>query len=252
MLLPVILGCLIQHDAQARGPSTSEERTKVVELSRALEREPLAKTATATRQWLREWITEVPDIQFMACDDLLGHAFGDNYPYSREVNQQVLFSGAAFALEHQDKARDDVAVYNAGVEGALRMYESLLKSKSDARFAFLDDLVTRRNEGRLFGYVAKLANEKCKRTNIALIAAPIGASVGLMFALLFAWWFGGRPDQDVAGLAHLRHASRRARIAMIVRRIVLVSAAYYMIVAISLHILDPYYDPRFRFMSEYA
>ena len=129
----VFLICALPvHQAQARGPSTPEERAKVVQLTRLLERDPLNENAGATRQWLREWIADVPDIRFKACDDLLGHALGDNYPYSREVNLQTIFSGAAFALEHQDKARDDIAQYHAGVEGALRLYEVLVKSKPDA------------------------------------------------------------------------------------------------------------------------
>ncbi len=52
-----------------------------------------------------------------------GHGLGDNYPYSSEVNLQMIFSAAAFAIEHQDKARDEIAQYSAGVEGALRVYE---------------------------------------------------------------------------------------------------------------------------------
>ena len=59
--------------------------------------------------------------QVYTCDDLLGHGLGDKYPYSREVNLQVMFSAAAFAIEHPDKARDDIAQYIAGVEGALRV-----------------------------------------------------------------------------------------------------------------------------------
>jgi hypothetical protein len=106
----------VQH-AQAREPSTPAERTKVIELTRSLERDPLNENAAANRQWLRQWIAEVPDIRFNVCDDLLGHGLTDNYPYSREVNLQVLFSGAAFTLEHQDEAGDYIAVYNAGVEG---------------------------------------------------------------------------------------------------------------------------------------
>src|SRR4030095_13224019 len=172
-VLEIFLVCAVQlQQAHARGPSTPEERAKVVELTRSLEREPLSENAAATRQWWRTWIAEVPDIRFMVCDDLLGHALGDNYPYAREVNQQVLFSGAAFALERQDKARNDGAVYSAGVEGSLRVYEALQKSKPDAKFAFLDDLVAKRDQGQLFDYVAKLATEKCKRSNILLIAAP--------------------------------------------------------------------------------
>jgi hypothetical membrane protein len=42
------------------------------------------------------------------------------------------------------------------------------------------------------------------------------------------------------------------RTATIFRRIVLICAAYYAIVGIALHFLEPEYDPRFRFMSDYA
>src|SRR4029453_9012992 len=114
------------------GLSTPNERGKVVSLTRALERDPLAETAPATRQWLRKWIIEVPDIRVYACDDLLGHALDANYPYATEVKLQPMFSAAAFAIEHRDKARDQRAQYHAGVEGALRAYEALLKAKPDA------------------------------------------------------------------------------------------------------------------------
>jgi carboxypeptidase Q len=117
------------HHAHARGPSTPEERAKVIELTRTLERDPLNENADATRQWLREWTIEVPEIRFQVCNELLSHGFGENYPYSREINLQTILSGAVFALEHPDKARDDVGAYIAGVEGSFRMYEVLAKSR---------------------------------------------------------------------------------------------------------------------------
>lgn len=240
------------HQVQARGPSTREERAKVVELARWLEQNPLAKNAPETRQWLQEWIADVPDIRFRVCADLLGHALNENYPYSREVNQQVLFSGAAFTLERQDKARDDIAVYNAGVEGALRVYEVLARSKPDAKLAFLDDLVTKRDQGLLVPYVAREAKERCKRSNILLIAAPAGAAVGLVLALLIAWWLGrGRAD-DFAAPERLTLEKANRRIATISQWIVLSCVVYYVAIGIALHFLEPEYDPRFRFMSEYA
>ena len=135
----MFLVCALRvHYAQARGPSTPEERAKVVALTRLLERDPFGENARATRQWLREWTIEVPDIRVYVCDEPLGHGLGDNYPYSREVNLQVVFSAAAFAIEHQDKARDEIAQYRAGTEGPCGCMR-LLKSKPDARSAFLDD-----------------------------------------------------------------------------------------------------------------
>ena len=62
-----------------------------------------------------------------SCEDaLLGYALGDNYPYSHEVNEQ------------------------------------LLKLKPDAKSALLDDLLAKRDRGELVHYVGGLANEKCK------------------------------------------------------------------------------------------
>lgn len=241
----------VQH-AQARKPSTPEERTKVIALTRSLERDPLNENAAANRLWLRQWIAEVPDIRFNVCEDLLGHGLTDNYPYSREVNLQVLFSGAAFTLEHQDQAGYDIAVYNAGVEGALRVYDVLLRSKPDAKLAFLDELVATRDQGQLADYVSKQAKEKCKRSNILLIAAPAGAAVGFVLALLIARWFGKRRADDVTAPQRLTLGKVSRRIATNSQGIVLICVAYYVTVAIALHFLEPEYDPRFRFMSEYA
>lgn len=143
-------------------------------------------------------------------------------------------------------------MYTAGVEGALRVYEALQKSKPDAKFAFLDDLVVKRDQGQLFDYVAKLATEKCKRSNILLIAAPAGAAVGFVLALLIARWFGRRPADDVAAPERLTLGNVSRRIATNSQQIVIICAAYYVIIGIALHFLKPEYDPRFRFMSEYA
>jgi hypothetical membrane protein len=249
----LFLMCALQvHCALGPGLSTPEERAKVVALTRLLERDPLVENAPATRQWLRKWIIEVPDIKVYACDDLLGHGLGDNYPYLREVNLQAMFSAAAFAIEHRGKARDKFAQYHAGVEGALRMYEVLVKSKPDAKSAFLDDLLAKRDHGELADHVAKLAKEKCKKANIVLIAHLAGAGVGLVLGLLVARWFGRRRAPRVMGLGGVTAGNGSARIATISQRVVFVCVTYYVIVGIALHILEPEFDPRFRFMSEYA
>jgi hypothetical membrane protein len=93
-----------------------------------------------------------------------------------------------------------------------------------------------------------LAAAHCKRSNPALIAAPIGAAVGLALALLVAHWFGrrGPPIHDNTP----RNIATRT--ATIFRRTVLICVAYYAIVGIALHVLEPEFDPRFQFMSDYA
>jgi hypothetical membrane protein len=246
----VFVACALQPGrAEARGPSTPEERARFIALVQSLERNPLAANANATRQQLRDWTIEVPDIRFKVCPNVLGDVIGNDYPYSREINLQVVLSGAVLTIENPGEARDDVAVYTAGVEGALRAYEVLVKSTPDAHLAVLDDLIEKRDRGEFVDHIAGLANEKCKRSNTHLIAAPMGAGVGLVLALLVAHWFGRRGPP---GYGENTPENIAARTATIFRSIVLICAAYYMIVGIALHFLEPEYDPRFHFMSDYA
>jgi len=214
-----LVGALQAHPAQAREPSTHEERAKVVALTRLLEREPFAENTAATRQWLRAWVMEVPDIRVYVCDALLSDGVGDTYPYSREITSQPMLSAAAFAIEHPDKARDEISQYNGGIEGALRVYEALLKSKPDARSAFLDELVAKRDCGTLVDHIAKTANEKCKRANTDLIASLAGAGVALVLGLIVGRWFpGGRARSGLAaftvavGLRGVHQSSWSARL----------------------------------------
>lgn len=252
VLAGVFMACTFQaHPAETRGASTPEERAQFVVLVRSLERDPLAESANAERQRLQEWTDDVPDIRFKVCADLLDHVLGSDYPYSRELKLQVVLSGAVLTLEDPGEARDDVAVYTAGVEGALRAYEVLAKSTPDGRLAALDDLLERHRRGELGDHIATLVKEKCKRTNLALIAAPIGAAVGLVMALLVARWFGRGAARRALLPGGVTPAGASARVA-IVRRIVLVCAAYYMTAGIALHFLEPQYDPRYYPMSHYV
>jgi len=239
----VLTACTLQvHSTEARGPSTAEERAQFVALVRSLERDPLAESASATRQQLQEWLYAVPEISFKMCPELLGHALGGDYPYARVLELQVVLSGAVLTIEQPGEARDDAAVYAAGVEGALRAYEVLVRSRPDARLAALDDLLETQRRGELADHVAVLSKERCKRMNVRLIAAPIGAAVGLLLALVVARWFGkGWARQEPRGDTPAT-----------LRRIVLVCAAYYLIVGVALHFLEPDYDPRFYPMSHYA
>jgi hypothetical membrane protein len=255
-IVPVIglfLICVLQiHCTLGRRLSTPEERAKAITIARVLERDPLTKGAAANRQWLLNWIIEVPDIRFKSCVGLLSPGVGNHYRYSAEVNQQIIFSAAAFKLENPDHLRNDTGAYIAGVEGALRAYEMLMKSVPDAKLAFLDDLVAKRDNGELADHVAKLAKEKCKRPKTGLIMNLAGAGVGLVLSLLVAQWFGRHRVPRVTGSESETTGNGRVRIARITERFVFLCVAYFVIVLIVLHILEPEFDPRFRFMSEYA
>ena len=96
----------------------------------------MAGNANAARQELYDWLIEVPDIQFKICPALLGDALGNDYRYSREISRQVVLSGAVLTLENPGEARNHVAVYTAGVEGALRAYLERNEAKSRRQIRF--------------------------------------------------------------------------------------------------------------------
>jgi hypothetical protein len=252
-VIGLFLICVLQiHCTLGRGLSTPEERAKAINIARSLERDPLAKNAAANRQWLLNWIIEVPDIHFKSCAGLLRPDVGNPYRYSAEVNQQIIFSAAAFKLEHPDHLRNDTGAYIAGIEGALRVYETMMKSVPDAKLAFLDDLITKRDRGELADHVAKLAQKKCKRPKTGLILNLAGAGVGLVLSRLVAHWFGRQRLPRVTDPESVTTENGRIRIARVTERLVFLCAAYYVIVLVVLHILEPEFDPRYRFMSEYA
>jgi Protein of unknown function (DUF998) len=252
-VVALFLLCLLQIQCTlGRGLSTPEERANAINIARSLERDPLAKDAAANRQWLLNWIIEVPDIRFKSCAGLLSRGVGNQYRYSAEVNQQTIFSAAAFKLEHPDHLRNDTGAYLAGVEGALRAYETLMKSAPDGQLAFLDDLVAKRDRGELADHVANLAKEKCKRSKTEWILNFTGAGVALVLSALVAQWFGPPRLPRATGSASVTSGNGKVKIATIAERGVFLSAAYFVVVLIVLHILEPEFDPRFRFMSEYA
>lgn len=163
ILFPLSLALLFSLpscSAAERGPSTPEERQRAVSIARSLETEPLGPTAKDDRAWVLKWLIEVPDIQVKACSEFLGPVTGSKKNFSSEIFVQMMISDAAFVIEHPDKADDQLAHFAAGVEGALKVYESILKIKPKARWPFLDELIQKRDGGTLLDHVRKSA-DKC-------------------------------------------------------------------------------------------
>jgi hypothetical protein len=147
--------------SQERGPSTAEERTKAVQFARDLEADPLGPNAKEERSWITQWLIQIPDITVKFCTDLLGPRPSPESTYWSGISTQMLYSGAAFIIENPKKKNDLQAIYLAGVEGALKSYEAILKRESQARWPFVDGLIEKRDQGKLGEYV-KEAMKKCK------------------------------------------------------------------------------------------
>jgi hypothetical protein len=136
--------------AAERGPSTSAERTRAVEATRRLERDPLGPGAREDRRWLIQWIIDIPDIEVRGCSgplDVLKEDDGSRH--GKVLFAQSMFGMAAFLIEHPREKNDWVRVQTAGVESVLKAYRSVLSSDPEARWKELDLLVEARRQGKL-------------------------------------------------------------------------------------------------------
>jgi TPR repeat protein len=145
----------------SRGPSTPEERAYAILLTRTLEKDPISLDASAARAWLGTWWDEVPDIAVRPCN-LVDAPNHEPYEYGKELYEQITYSEGAFILENPVTSTDWNAAFLAGMNGALRAYESILKQNPTAKSAFLDDLRLQRDNGQLADTMGHLVQQRCK------------------------------------------------------------------------------------------
>ncbi len=156
---PLVLATRLR--AEERGPSTAEERAKAIDLVHKLETDPLNPQAEEWRVWLAKWIDEVPDVIVPVCPGLLPQLLRSNRNYAHELAMQVVYSSAAFIVEHPKQQVDQQAVFQAGVDGMLKAYQAILKARPRARWYFLDSLIDMRDKGTLKEYLRKQIDENC-------------------------------------------------------------------------------------------
>jgi hypothetical protein len=145
---------------QQRGPSTAEERARAVKVAHELEQDPLARDAKDNREWVIQWIVDIPDITVNVCFDYFGKVPNPARGHSKEIVRQMIISSAAFMIEHPDKAKDEQAVAIAGLLGSLKAYQAFLKGDPDARWPYVDKIVQMRDQGKLDDFVSD-TRRKC-------------------------------------------------------------------------------------------
>ena len=118
-----------------------------------LEEHPLDKDAKEMRRKALVWVIQTDKVSVTMCSLLLS-GLDKKYKYGDVVGQYTI-AMAAFKLANPDKANDDNAVQQAGIDSALLAYESMVKQEPKARNAFLDGVITRRTDGSLAQYVVE-------------------------------------------------------------------------------------------------
>jgi hypothetical protein len=143
-----------------RGPSTEKERLEALRLVELLETSPTAGEAAAARQTLVVWLGEVPDLEIRFCSAILGSA-KEIEAIPQGLALQPALSQAAYQIRHPQARPNDLEVFVAGLEGALRAYDAMRVAGGTESLPLFESLRGERARGRLLDVVqARLKN--CK------------------------------------------------------------------------------------------
>ena len=163
LFVVILCAAIVAGAQQNRGPSTPEERERFVTIAHKIEADPLNGSLKSDREWALRWLIEVPDVHVNVCTAPLGKFIDEKkYKYSSQIVVQLTLSSGAFVIEHADKADDKDAQYLAGVEGALKAYQSILKGAPNAKSKSLDMLLEKQDKGQLADFVREQAKSGCK------------------------------------------------------------------------------------------
>jgi hypothetical protein len=145
-----------------RGPSTPEERARVVQLAEAANRDPIGVMTSSDGRWFMKWSDEIPDYMFGPDKGAFwmesGAAKGD---LRRVMRFHHMLSTAAYQVQHEilDPQKDPAkmeAKTVAGIDGLLHAYESLKDKRPENRSEELDKAVAMRDQGKLAAFVQSL------------------------------------------------------------------------------------------------
>jgi hypothetical protein len=150
----IVLFLFVAHS----GPSSlgqsdaTDSPETLIKAARFLEQKPLEKEAKKVRSSAIQWLIVTDKVNIKICSLLL-HGVDDKYKYAAELTGQYTIGMGAFKLSNPDRAQDEDAAQQAGIESALISYESMVAAQPKAKNPFMDDLLTKRSQGTLVAYV---------------------------------------------------------------------------------------------------
>ena len=145
LLTPLGFGSIGQTDEK-------DAPEKLIKAARFLEQKPLVKDAKKIRGWAMQWLIITDKVSVKVCSLLLSGT-DKNYKYSSELLGQYTIGMAAYKLANPDKAQDEDAAQQAGIESALTSYEAMVTEQPKVKNAFMDDLLAKRSQGALAVFV---------------------------------------------------------------------------------------------------
>jgi hypothetical protein len=151
-LLCIILTVSLTPFALANSASQGDpEVDALIVAAKFLEEHPLDKSAKDMRSKAMVWVIKTDKVSVKMCPLIMKSDKG--YKYNSELLSQYTLAMAAFKLANPEKAADENAVQQAGIDSALVAYDAIVKEKPKARDSFLDGLLAKRADGSLAKYV---------------------------------------------------------------------------------------------------
>jgi hypothetical protein len=143
-----------------RGPSTAEERARVVKLAAESKQDPIAVRA-ANAAWFEQWVNDVPDYMFKPEAVAAWCVRSAKGEMRKLIQFQFGASALAYQIEHNlpdpQKPEDVSAVNLAGLEGVLAAYETVVAKDPGSRSPKMDEALARRSKGELAAFAAEIA-----------------------------------------------------------------------------------------------
>src|SRR4051794_2222382 len=115
----LVLALISAAGAANRGPSTAEEKARLLKASDLLRNKPLTPEARKEGLWALQFTTDVPDINVAICG-----SFEPAYRYDPQLMASDVVAMGAFIVKNPKKAADQNAVWRAGVDAMLATYQS--------------------------------------------------------------------------------------------------------------------------------
>jgi hypothetical protein len=112
-----------------------------------------------------KWLIEVPDNSVKLCGGLMGD-LGDSKKSQNPGALLVVMlasQAAAFVIENPQKAKDNRAIYLAGIDAAIDAYQAIRSKDSSYQVKRLDEFTQQRSNGELVDAVSSALKEnRCK------------------------------------------------------------------------------------------
>lgn len=147
------LSCATSTIAAAQTQSLAEDQKRFVSVVQNLEIAPLDPELQHDRAWAIQWLTDTPDISVNVCLEPIGGVSGKAYAGAPNIIVQYMLGMGAFIIKNPEKQNDPDAQQLAGVESALRAYQSMRTAQPLAISSMLEKLVEVQKRGELPGFV---------------------------------------------------------------------------------------------------